>query len=433
MLWLIYNILFTVGYLLMLPKFLLRMWKRGGYRKGFSQRFGIYSNEIIGKAANKKRIWIHAVSVGEVLVALHFIDKMKSVFPDTGYILTTTTSTGHALAEKKLSEDDLLLYFPADFPFIVRRVIRQLKPVALILTECEIWPNLVRTFAKHKIPIAIINGRMSESSYKGYRFLKVFFKSAASCLDLFLVQAQVDYDRLVSLGVTKSKIHVMGSAKYDVAQPDPGNAAKGLEILKQSGMSDGRRILVGGSTWPGEEGILLDIYKKCRQTDENVRLVLVPRHAERRAEVETEILARGLGYIKRSELLESGETPAEEPDVFLMDTTGELIFFYASADLIFVGKSLGDNHGGQNIIEPATCGKPILCGPNMENFPGVIADFKAADAIIQVADKAELETIIKNLLSEPGKAVAYGERAEALVASNRGVVKRSIDLIKEMI
>ena len=446
LIWFVYNVLFAFCFVLMLPKFLMRMWRRGGYRAGFLQRFGHYDAALLESVGTCPRIWVHAVSVGEVFVALHFINAMRDAFPGVGYILTTTTSTGHALAKKKLNSQDVLLYFPADFPLIARRVVRLLKPKAVLLTEGELWPNLLRQLNRVHVPIFVINGRMSASSFKGYRKVRPFFRRAVQWVDRVLVQSSVDSERMIALGTPEDKVVVMGSAKYDVAQPDPDGADIARGILRDAGMDPDGELVVGGSTWPGEESVLLDIFVRLRQRHPALQLILVPRHMERRQEVEDLIKARGLAYVKRTAMMSKSEIEnqkseiengksdmgsGEAPAVLLADTTGELKHYYAVGSVIFVGKSLANNEGGQNPIEPAMVGKPILVGPHMENFPGVMEDFLAAEALIQVADAAELEAQLVVLMGDADACQALGSRAKALVDAKRGVVVRSIALIQQ--
>jgi 3-deoxy-D-manno-octulosonic-acid transferase len=421
MLWFIYNILFTAGYLLMLPKFLFRMWRRGGYRSGFLQRFGVYSPDILQRLATERRTWIHAVSVGEIQVALRFADEMRHAGLGTSFVITTNTSTAHALAEKKLAPDDILLYFPSDFPFIVKRVLDLINPRALILTECELWPNLIRHANKRHVPVILINGRISESSRRGYRLLKVFFRRVLGYFDLFLVQTRFEEECLRELGADASRIRVLGTAKYDVVQDDAAAGERARKVLADLGISADDPILLGASTWPGEEVVLLDIFKRLRPAFPGLRLVLVPRHAERRNEVEAGIRNAGVSFVKRTDT----NKPTAAPETLLVDTTGELMGFYACATVVFVGKSL-TNHGGQNIIEPALFSKPIIVGPNMENFAAVVEDFLAAKAVIQVGNAAELETTIQALLRDKSMREEYGQRASSLIKANQGVVQKSV-------
>jgi len=427
MIWWLYNLLFPICYLLLMPRFLLRMWKRGGYAKGFTQRFARYEASVAERIRELPRIWIHAVSVGEVHVALRFVEELRKNDPGLGFVVTTTTSTGHRIAEQRMDPRDVLLYFPADFPPVVSRALNTIKPRALVLTECELWPNLIREARSQGIPVVMINGRISSSSYRGYRLLRPFFRRTVDAMDLLLVQSPVDRQRLVDLGADQSRVRVVGTAKYDIAQRDNEGEEGIRELLDGLDMGSGSNLIVGGSTWPGEEEALLDIHARLKPAVDNLKLVLVPRHAERGREVEGQIAGRGIPYAKRSELDVQSKTGAR-PDVLLVDTTGELKHFYACADVIFVGKSL-TNHGGQNIIEPALFAKAIIVGPNMENFPDVIDDFLAADGIVQVPDANALERELKRLLSDPGERAAYGARAARVIEERRGSVATSVRLI----
>ena len=432
MFWFIYNFLFTIGYLLILPKFLLRMWKRGGYRKDFLHRLGVYSPELAKRLEEKRRVWVHAVSVGEIYVALKFVDEMRSIQPSISFILSTTTSTGHRIAENRLNPCDVLIYFPADFPFVVRRVLDKINPMALILTEGEIWPNIIHHASKRSIPVMIINGRLSEASYRGYKLLRMFFSRILAGITAFLVQSDADRAKLVDLGADEKHIKVMGTAKYDVAQFDPDGEAKAREILKLTGMTVNDLIVVGGSTWHGEETVLLEIYRKLRAKFPNLKLVLVPRHAERSAEVESEIRKSGLSYVRRTDLNDITRVGQVHADVLLVNTTGELRNFYACASVIFVGKSL-TQHGGQNIIEPALYAKPIVVGPNMENFVAVVDDFVKARAVIQVKDAVGLEAALDSLLSDTSVREYCGRRAGSVVSDNKGVTSKSAALVLQII
>lgn len=423
--WVIYNILFAVGYALILPKFLVRMWRRGGYRRNFSQRFARYSPDIVQRLGDgKKNVWIHAVSVGEIAVAFRYREELRPRMPGVRFIVTTTTSTAYALAEKRIGDGDLLLYFPCDFPGVVRRALDTLKPAALLLTESELWPNLIRTAHARGIPVILINGRISDGSYRGYRLLRAFFKPVLQVMDLLLVQTGEDRDRLSALGADSGKIRVTGTAKYDVALSGTGGGGDVWAALKPYGMTAGDLVLVGGSTWPGEETVLLKVLASLRKEFPSLKMVLVPRHAERRHEVEKELQAAGVRYARRADTSRTGGEPPV--DVLLVDTTGELRMFYESASAIFVGKSLKE-HGGQNIIEPAFLGKPVVVGPFMENFAEVTRDFLQAQAMIQVRDGEELQAAIRRFLADPALRKEYGDRARALVVEKTGSVRRSVE------
>jgi 3-deoxy-D-manno-octulosonic-acid transferase len=427
MIWLIYNVLFTAAFAVTLPYYFLRMYRRGGYRHGFAQRLGWYDQRLRRKIAERRRIWVHAVSVGEVSVALRFMEVWRRARPSAAFVLSTNTSTAHALAERSLHPDDVLVYFPVDLPPVVRPVINMIQPQMLVLTEGEWWPNLIRMVRSRGVPVVLINGRMSESSFRGYRRLRWLFSRVVRMVDLLCVQSQADADRLLALRADPACVHITGSAKYDAAQKDPDSVRKVQEILLAAGLAPTDTFLVGGSTWPGEEAILLDIYSRFKTSHPALRLVLVPRHAERRYEVMAEIRSLNLKVMQRSRMADT--TPASEPpDVLLVDTTGELRHFYAVASVIFMGKSL-TYHGGQNIIEPAAYGKPIVVGPNMENFTDVVRDFLTADAIIQVPDAEALSVRLGQLLSDGFLRQVYGERAAAVVERKRGSLDRTLDLV----
>jgi 3-deoxy-D-manno-octulosonic-acid transferase len=432
MLWFFYNILFAIGFMLMIPRFLVRMRRRGGYAPHFAERFGVYEPAIRSRLEQGGWVWVHAVSVGEIFMALRFMDELRARRPGIRFILSMTTSTGHTIAMDKVKEPDLVIYFPVDFPVIVRRVLDLLRPAALVLVECELWPNLIRLARRRGIPVVLINGRISEHSYRGYRKLRLFTRPLLEQVSLFCVQSEHEKSRLVDLGADPSRLHVLGSAKYDMTPADGGGEKMARAVCEAAGFPPDRLVLLGGSTWEGEEAALLDVYGDLRARFANLVLVLVPRHAERSPEVLAAIEERGLAAVRRSTLKDGANRPVKRPDVLLVDTTGELRAFYACADVIFVGKSL-TQRGGQNIIEPAQCGRPIIVGPHMENFPVIMEDFLAFDALVQVQDEAGLRLAVEGLLSDAARRAMYGERAARLAREKAGALGRTVGLIEPLI
>lgn len=421
--WLLYNILFPVLLALALPYYLLRMVRRGGYARGFLQRVGIYDAALAARLAERPRVWVHAVSVGETLVALRFMEGWRRKEPGVAFVLSVNTSTGRALAAKSLHPEDAMVYFPLDNPWVLARVFRFLRPACLILTECEFWPNLIRMACNRGIPVLLINGRMSDRSFRGYRRFRVLFRPVLRMIRFLCVQGAKDRERYMALGVDADRILVTGSAKYDVALQAAADLSVEEGILADSGLDRTDTILLGGSTWSGEEAVLLDLFARLRGRFPALRLILVPRHAERRDEVVEGIRGRGLSYVQRSKgRVAAG---AGKPDVVLADTTGELRHLYAIASVVFVGKSL-TQHGGQNPIEPAACAKPVLVGPNMENFRDIMADFISADAMIQVRDAGELEMRIGELLADESMRSALGQKALGVVGRNRGSLEAMV-------
>jgi len=438
MIWFFYNLLFPVVFLLMLPKFLSRMVRRGGYRRHFEQRVGIYGKNTAARLAKGRRIWIHAVSVGEIFVALRFIEEYRKQNSDALFVLSTTTSTGHAIGEEKLDPRDVLIYFPLDLPFVMKRALNAVNPLKLILVECEFWPNLVRQTHKRGIPVSLINGRISASSFRGYMFLRSFTRQLLEMIDPICTQGRQDTERLLAMGARSETVKTLGTAKYDLPPPVADADAVARAVLGMVSVPDDALILLGGSTWPGEEEALCRIYKNLRAKHPDLFLVLVPRHVERRDEVVKTVEAQELSCTLRSNCRPgdlTGRSPREDtrptedvPDVLVVDTTGELMSFYAAADVVFVGKSLTE-HGGQNPIEPALFGKPVITGPNMENFPAVMDDFLSAKAMRQVADPQDLEKAVSELLTDSSARAELGEAARGVIENRRGVITKMVEQV----
>ena len=439
--WFVYNVLFAVAYTAMLPKFLLRMRKRGGYRAHFAERFGRYDPATARRLAEKPRVWVHAVSVGEANLAGTVLRELRRRDPSLSFVLSTTSSTGRAVCEKLVGPDDVLIYLPLDFPRCVRRALAAVNARAMVLVESELWPNLLRSLRRKGVPLLLVNGRVSDRSAPGYRRLRLFFGPVLHCFDVLLAQSALDRDRLVDAGAPADRIRVTGSVKFDIAPPPPEKLDRARATLAAAGIAPGRdTVLLGGSTWPGEELALARAWKAARARDASLRLVLVPRHFERAAEVAAELSAAGFRVLRRSEAPAPAAAPAPEgapaPDpatILLVDTTGELFALYALADLVFVGKTLPPNEGGQNMIEPASFGKAVVCGPHTENFAAVMETFRAARAIVEVPDADALRAEVLRLLADPEERGALGVRADRAVNASRGALARSCDAILEVL
>lgn len=429
--WFVYNILFAIGYTLMMPVFIARMRKRGGYKADFAQRLGRFSPETAKKLAEKPRIWVHAVSVGEANLAGAVLHELRQRRPKESFIISTTSSTGRAVCDQLAAPDDIVIYLPVDFPHIIRRALKTINAKALVLTESEFWPNLIRILKRRRVPIILVNGRISDRSAPRYRKLRGFFSEIFSCFSVLLVQSKIDRERLLAAGAPDARIKVMGSVKFDV--PPLAETARSIaeQTLSGAGINTNTDlILLGGSTWPGEERALAETWRKARHATPNLRLVLVPRHMERGDEIEDELTTAGFTCLRRSRMKTGTEHVKPTNDTILMvDTTGELFALYATADIVFIGKTLPPNRGGQNMIEPAAFGKPVLCGPHTENFTAVMACFRADQAILEVADTSALESAIAALLGDVATRHALGKRAKTVVDRERGALIRSTQLI----
>ncbi len=424
--WFFYNLLFSAVFLLSLPRFLARMRKRGGYAAHFRQRFGRYAPEVEARLRTGGAIWLHAVSVGEVYVAGQLMRALRAIDPGVRFVLSTTSSTGWREAEKVVGTDDVLIFNPLDFPGCVRRALATIRPRAVLLVETELWPNWIRACARRGIPLFLVNGRMSDGTATAYRRLRFWFGPVLRLFDALLVQSDLDARRFAAAGADHARIEVTGSFKFDVARRNPGKEQMAAALLRAIDFGEGRHVLLGGSTWPGEEDILLGIYRDLLPRHPNLRLVLVPRHFERREAVAARIRAAGFNPRLKSRLDDGSEPlgPCTEQDVLLVDTTGEIIGFYPHATLVFIGRTLGMEHGGQNMIEPCLCGVPTVVGPHTQNFRPVMADLLAAGALLQVADPDGLRAALARLLDAPAERQALAGRAAAAVAARTGVVDR---------
>ena len=420
--WALYNFLFALTFPFLLPGFLLRMLRRGGYAARMGDRFALYPKAVsdrfrAGGAA--RPVWIHAVSVGEVQVAGQLMREWRKAEPDVAFCFSTTSSTGWKMAEREVTARDTLIYNPLDFPNFVKSALATVRPRAVVLTESEIWPVFIRRVKKLGLPLFLVNARVSDRSAPRYARAKWIFKDVFRCFTRIFAQSELDRARLVAGGADAATVAVTGSFKFDVAHR---NAAKEAELRAWIGGSG--KILLGGSTWPGEDEMLLRVYKKL--ADANVTLVLAPRHFEKADQVEANIRAAGFACVRRSR----GDAAQAPRSVFLADTTGELMGLYGLADAVFVGKSLCA-HGSQNMIEPCLCGKPTVVGPYTENFRPVMSDLLDADAIVQARDESEIERTILGWFAHGDGGL--GARAAAAVVRRCGVVATCVAEIREAV
>ena len=431
----LYTILYTLGFGLLSPVFLYKMWRRGKYRQNFFQRFGRYAPELHAALAGKDRprCWIQAVSVGEVNVAFVFIGALQQRFPKLRVVLTTTTSTGYALASEKLPQDVDLLYFPQDFPTTVRRAYDLIQPDFVVLMESELWPNFIWTGARRGIPMFLVNARMSPRSAARYRRFAWFVRSVLSKLTLICAQSQHDADNFTALGLPAGRVHLTGNIKYDASMPHADvQTVDPVQLLKQISVSPSQPILVAGSTHPGEEEIVLDVFRELRRVVPNLFVVIVPRHVERTREVVEIARRKEIKFVLRSDINSSLSSSAKPYDCLLVNTTGELKWLYKIATVIFVGKSLA-GHGGQNIVEAAVSGHPVVFGPHMENFKAIAEQFVTENACVQVRDAGDLRIALQDLLQNPVRREKIAAAARRVIESNVGATRRCVDLIAEVV
>lgn len=425
---LIYNTLFTVLFWLSAPFYFLKMWRRGNWKAGFGERFGNYDAKVKQAITNRHTLWLHAVSVGEVNICTHLIQAIEPRLPNVKLVVSTTTSTGMGELKKRLPSHIQKIYYPIDRRPWVIKALGTIHPEAVILVEAEIWPNFLWQCAQMGIPVFLINARLSERSYRGYRRWSFLFRPLFAQLAGVGCQNEADAQRLVSLGCQPERVQVLGSLKFDSVRLEERRILDVPTLMHQLGVPAAAPILVCGSTHAGEEVILAQIYQRLKPRFPELFLVMVPRHAERSKEAGREMEALGIKVVYRTELTQKSSYPAGSVDCLLVNTTGELKYFYERATVIFVGKSLSA-HGGQNPIEPGAMGKAMVFGPNMENFAAIAEAFVRERGAIQVRDAAGLEDAVAELLDAPERREALGRSALQVVEKNQGAMQRTVEMV----
>ena len=429
---------YSVMWWLALPLVLTRLWLRGrqepGYRQHWGERLGFYGagqqDKPAAGAAAMTAIWVHAVSVGETRAAEPLIDALLAQYPSSRIVLTHMTPTGRATGKSlfaKHGERLVQSYLPYDTGFMVRRFIKHFKPSICILMETEVWPNLIAVCNERKVPIVLANARLSERSLRKATRLGTLMLDAARGIALVAAQTEADAQRVRSLGVPH--VEVTGSIKFDVVVPD---AALAIGAALRGAIGS-RPVLLCASTREGEEELILQAFSDARTAlPFDVLLLIVPRHPQRFDDVEKMIAARGLSVQRRSKLALDGAAMAASVDVLLGDSMGEMFAYYAACDVAFVGGSLLPL-GGQNLIEPAALGKPVLIGPHTFNFALVTEDALAAGGAQRIADATELMSAAASLLGDANKRTTMGQNALAFANQHRGATRRTLALLPALL
>jgi 3-deoxy-D-manno-octulosonic-acid transferase len=406
----------------------MKMVRRGGYREKFGQRLGIYDRELRVRLSRQRSTWLHAVSVGEVNIALKLANALRALEPDLHCVLTTTTTTGFALANQNASSWMEVMYTPLDYWPIMQRAFSVIRPARIVLIEAEVWPNLAAEAHRRRIPLALVNARLSLRSERRYQRFRFFLARTFRLLDLVCVQEPEDAARWQRIGVERSRIKCTGSIKYDPdVQAESQAVAAPLWDASSVGVPDGA-VLFGGSTHRGEEEILATIFLRLRQQFPSLRLFIAPRHVERLREIRSQLAALPLRVAPASEVAIDRESDA---DCVLLDTTGELQRWYDIATVVFVGKSL-TAHGGQNPVEPILAGKPVVFGPHMENFGMLARTLVSRKAAIQVRDADSLERAIVELLQDTEARQRLVQNALEVLSTHKGATERAAALVHEV-
>ena len=406
----LYNTLIILSILLFSPVILYKLLTDKRYRTGLSERLGNIPDAVIDAMAGQRPIWFHAASVGEVIASQKLLEGIRERFPGRRLLVSTFTPTGNEAAKEKLKADGVI-FLPLDFPWAVNRAVKKVNPSTLILMETELWPNLIRKAGSMGIPVVLVNGRISDTSYGKYWFISPLLKKVFESITLFLMQSEGDAGRVITLGAEQSKVTVTGNIKFDLKPAD-----------KDIGFMDnwGGPVLLAGSTHKGEDAPILDIYKGLRERYPALKLVLAPRHLDRVREVEGILKEKGLQFVRRSEVSEKIELP-----ILLLDTLGELATFYKYGTIVFIGGSLIPV-GGHNPLEPALYGKPVLFGPHMENFRDSARILEESGGGARVDNPEGLNNRIDRLLSDIDLRQTMGNNARQAVLKNQGATERTM-------
>jgi 3-deoxy-D-manno-octulosonic-acid transferase len=416
--YILYNIILVLLTAVLFPVILFKLATKPKYRGGIFQKLGRIRKRVKRVIGTTRPIWVHAVSVGEVMAAHPLIRELKKKYPDRKLILSTVTVTGNYTAFQRVPEADAVFFFPFDYPWIVRKVIRRINPLIVLVAETELWPNFFRQLKQEGIPSAVINGRISPRSFRNYMKIRSFFKEVFTQVTLFCMQSQEDAARIQEIGAPAEKVMVTGNLKFD--QKIPAAIANPITLPR------GRKVITAGSTHRGEESALLDVFRRLRQKFPDLILIIAPRHPERFDEVEGLINKAGYDCQRRTKFR------GVVKDVLLLDTIGELRSFYGICDIAFVGGSLV-KVGGHNLLEPAAMKKPVVFSRYMFNFKEISEALISAGGGVLVKDQEELYVQAEKLLSDDRYAREIGNRAFAVIEANSGAAKRTIDAVRRLL
>ncbi len=424
---LIYNILLLVSAVFLIPFFALKIVLAGKYRKSIGPKFGLIPQRVFDEMKGSPRIWVHAVSVGEVTAAAPIISSLRGMYPEACIVLSTSTETGQEMAGRLITDTSALIYYPLDIPVVVRKVIERVNPDIFVPVETEIWPNFIRACAKRGTRIVMVNGRISPRSFRRYRRTRFFWKRIMNMLDMMGAISAIDASRLEALGVEPSRIHVLGNAKYDSLAAGADDALRD-EMEARLDIPHEARVFVAGSTHEGEDGMVLKVYRGLLEKYPDMLMVIVPRHPERGDDIVS--LARDEGFDDCVTMKEiNSGTKRAGRRIVIVDVIGELFKVYSLATMVFCGGSLVPR-GGQNILEPAAWGKVVLYGPSMDDFMDEKERLGMAGGGITVSNDRELLAETLKLLEDPEALRRKGAAGREIVASNGGAARRYAEMIR---
>jgi len=443
---LIIDFVYFIYIIIITPYYLFKFLTSRYHRQGLLERFGFVKFPDYDR--QKRCIWLHAASVGEINATEVLIKNLRELYPDYEFVISTLTPSAQKLVKEKYPQMKSF-FFPIDLSLIVKKVLRQINPALIILIEQELWLNLIRISASKRIPIILLNGRITKHSAGRYRFIKPIISRIWNKISCFCVQNKEYFERFKALGIKSDKIRITGNMKYDSlslpvcrsssvspdVHPDVTSGDtrdKPVNYREMFGFKDDDLVLIAGSTHSPEEEILVDVYSMLKKDIANLRLIIAPRHSFRFDDVEKIIRSKGCECLRRSKLSAGNISGNVNSAIVLLDTLGELSKVYCIADVVFVGGSMIPR-GGQSILEPAAAGKPILFGPDMSNFQEMADLLIRENAAVSVADKSALYQQLGRLLKEPAELKKMGQRAAIVISQYQGATIKNIEFIKNLL
>ena len=424
----LYNIAAIIVVMLIIPVFLVRAIRERGFIERIRQSLGFFPEDALEKVAKKNCIWVHAASVGEIVAASPLIKEFRNEFPKSPILVSVVTTSGYEMANRIIKDADSIIYFPLDLPFLAARVVRRVTPRVFMPVETELWPNFLRECRRMRIPVMMINGRISDKSVKRYRYLYSLKDEMIGTIQKFAMQSPIDAEYIIRLGADPNLVIVTGNTKYDQTYTDVGAEEK-TQLLKEMGLTQNDGIFLAGSTHRGEEDYVLHAFRGIREKLPNAKLVIAPRELLRTREVLMICRRAGFSVARRTELLEH---PSEGHDIVVLDTIGELGKVYSIGDVIYVGGSL-IAHGGHNILEPAAHGKAIIVGYNMVNFKEIHSLFTKRNAVVTVQNQDELQEAAVRLFADAEERERMERETLAIINENKGAARRSAVLLHELL
>jgi 3-deoxy-D-manno-octulosonic-acid transferase len=429
--YLAYSFLLTLGFLLLVPRFIFHAFSHGKYVAGFRERLG----SVTPNPDNKRPVvWLHCVSVGETQAARPLVRHLQKAFPQYSLVVSTITLTGQRLAQDVFkNEADNIFYFPFDWRWSVRRTLANVDPVVVLIMETELWPNFLRECRRRRIPVGLVNGRISRQSFRRYRLIKFFFKRVVADLNIAVMQSEADEQRIHALGFPPENLFTSGNLKFDAGAMPTATSAT-ADIRKRFSLDDSVPLILAASTHAPEEKIILESFRQLRTGVQKPRLMLAPRHPERFQEVAALLQSSGLTWARRTATPQQGDSVCE---VILLDTIGELPAAYPLAAIVFVGGSIAKK-GGHNVLEPAAAAACVVTGAHTDNFEAIVNLLDENNAIVQLPPLEDREAarrlaeVLCDLLIKPQLRKELGERARQLVVDNQGAADKIIELLSPL-